>query len=298
MQADEEKSIEGNEDAQKKAQKKKKTGRNSVDSLPRNNKPGGGSGNGSSKGGSGSSSSGPGSSSSDNSAGSSGSSSNQSSKSSSSGAKRRSGKSNSQQPKDSPSDNKNPDDHAPKDTICNISVSNESANTDLQRALGICDSVNVDSLLLQDDLVDSFETEDSFVDSFPLLDSITDEESSISDFISMSTALHSTAPSSATQSSTNLFTKIAEVAAATAVTNSSFTNASNASDNVSVKDGTVEGIKRKLDSSEREKPCKLSRLTEKQKQSRIEYLNTKRRKIYVCISRKDVIKVISLIMSH
>ncbi|CAL8107029.1 unnamed protein product [Orchesella dallaii] len=140
---------------------------------------------------------------------------------------------------------------------------------------------------------DSFET--SGLNSFPLtaiLD-IREDEGCMSDYISMTAPHHLPSlinTSTMSQSSTNFFTDIAAAA------ESSFVNCSQNSKSLvdkihcSVKESSkADGLKRKLDLVQGKRtPDKLSKLTDKQKQTRIEMLNAKRRKVYVYICRKEI----------
>lgn len=286
---DDDASEENNDDKDKNTKKKKKAGKSTTETFPRQNRPNsGGKGNGSKGGGNGSGaggSSSSGGSSSDTSGSSSGSSSSQNvagSNSGSPGAKNCSG---TQQ-----TDNADISKTAANNSESNNNHdSNNSAKVDLHRALRMRDS-NTDTLSLHDDYADSFGTDESFhLNS--ILDNIADDDDSFSDYISVSTNFHSTnsSPSSTSQSSTNYFSKVADIAASISKNITKDFNEKSTptitSSNKSI------GKKRKIESNNEEEPDKLSYLTEKQKKSRIELLNAKRKKIYIAICRKDVIKV-------
>lgn len=295
---EDDKSVANSAEKDKKSQKKKRSARNSTEALPRQHKPSsGGKGNNGSRGGGagGSTSGGSSNDSSEGSGGSSSSNQNTSSNNGSPGAKNHSGKQNSQKQVDSSPEvilESHVQGMSMEETCVGNNHCTDTVSTDLQTLLGIPDT-NSDSLLLSDDLSDNFESVHAFdssdISSFPLnslLDNIADEETSLSDFISLSASAHlSNSPSTAMQS-TNFFGKVAQAAA-------NFVNKrpkgllNNSNANVSLK---VDTKKRKVES--KVDPADVSvKPTDKQKQSKIEYFNAKRRKIYINISKKEVIKV-------
>lgn len=290
---------ENSADKDKKSQKKKKATKKNENSPGQNKPSSGGKGNNGSKGGGAGGPSSGGGVSDDTTSGSGGSSSSSKSLSGSSGS-------------GSPPGAKN---RSAKQLKKNVQASGSqevltfaTAAVDINSAKFSFDEeqLNSDALILNAELTSTDSSGIEFeATSFPmnaLLD--LSEDSNISDYISLTMTVDE-APHSSTESmsqySTNFYNKAAVAAAAASSgfsknttksrTNTNFAAASfGANKDNSKPEGS--GKKRKFEESGKGAPSdKVAKLTEKQRQSRIQFLNARRKKIYVSISRKEVGKV-------